>query len=85
MHPLTLAHELSKESNRVERLAGRVGLNPHLLEQLKFRQERIVNMQTSFDEMQDEQLQKGKTIQATKPNRTLKPPKGQPTGDHLNG
>ena len=81
MHHLTLAHELSKETHRVERLAGRVGMNPHLMEQLKHRQKRLVEMQTAFDEMQTEQLKQGEPIKPKKPGRKLKASHGEVMGN----
>jgi len=68
MHPLTLQQELAKARNRVERLASRVGMNPHLTDQLKRREARLIEMVDAFEEMQGKAEDEG---------IKLKPPQGR--------
>ena len=75
MHRLTLVEKVAQEQHRVERLAGRVGMNPHLLEQLKNNQKRLLDMETEFEKMQQSQLDTGRKMAPKKSRKTITPKK----------
>ena len=79
MHHLTLQHELAKVRTSIERLAARVGLNPHLAAQLADKETEAEQMQTEWDQMQAEGLKQGTTLPPVKAKRvTPNAKRGQP-------
>ena len=71
MHRLTLDSELALERARVERMAGRVGMNPHLKAELKRREDRLVAMEEAFHAKAESDMKTGTKIKPTRSKRKI--------------
>lgn len=72
MHRLNLDEELKLEQNRIDRLASRVGHNPHLQATLDLRKERLTQMEKAFFGDEEKEMKGGTKLKAKRSKKTLK-------------